>query len=181
MRIWYGFYWQVKIQWFRGELWLFPSHLEPFDRLSPERSTDEDKNSIGQQKNRLFSKSCQNKRVYHWPASKQQNKRSYYWPASKQADKSWFAGCCLDHPSSKWTLQIVFDVESTLLTIIKVTKITSKTQVKVLTVVEWRNWGGKPIILPSQSITKDSSSVQAGDDAHLRIGQFLDILKLQWN
>ena len=37
----------------------------------------------------------------------------------------------------------------------------------VTTVVEWRNCGGNPIIFPSQSITRDSSSVQAGDDAHL--------------
>ena len=35
-------------------------------------------------------------------------KEKWLEPSSKKADKSWFTGCCLDHPSSKGTLQILF-------------------------------------------------------------------------
>ena len=35
-------------------------------------------------------------------------KEKWLEPSSKKADKSWFAGCCLDHTSSKGTLQILF-------------------------------------------------------------------------
>ena len=127
--------------------------------------------------------------IYHWenPLTKVEEEKELR-PASKEADKSWFAGCGLDHPSSKWTLQIISIVEWRNYTEVgqffsqaiqvdwvewgdistKMTKIRSKSK-KVITVVECRNCEGKPIILPSQSITKDSNSVQAGDDAHLKI------------
>ena len=40
-------------------------------------------------------------------------------------------------------------------------------------VVLWRNWGGRPIILPSQSMTRDSSSVAAGEEAQVKPRQLM--------
>ena len=54
--------------------------------------------------------------------------------------------------------------------IIAINTILITTIIRIVTVVECKNWGGRPIILPSQSITSDSSSVQAGEEAHLRFG-----------